>query len=191
MNANGSAVKEERVVFSPSVEALLIRGVAKKMTPELQEDLKQLGIDLSRPLLPGYPSYVWQRAVDHVARTLYPTLSMAEAQWMLGESTVYGFEETLIGKAVIGLSRVIGPRRVLLRFTSLSKSSNNYSTMTLKELAPNDFELEAHPYEGFPEYVQGCLHAVLDVSGAKEPQVDLISHDTAAERIVLRATWKA
>jgi uncharacterized protein (TIGR02265 family) len=181
---------QERLVFSPSVEALLMRGVGHRMTPGLQEQLRELGIDLGKPLLPAYPTEVWERAVEVVARALHPDLSMAEAQWKLGESTVYGFEQTVLGKAMVALSKLIGPRRALLRFPTMSKSSNNYSSMSLRELAANDFEVVCEPFVGWSEYVQGCIRAVLDVTGAKDPRVELVSHAREAERIVLRASWR-
>ena len=72
---------QERLVFSPSVEALLVRGVGNKLTPSLQDKLRSLGFDVSRPLLPAYPLDKWQEAVDLVAQDLYPGMSMNEAQW--------------------------------------------------------------------------------------------------------------
>ncbi len=189
--SSATALRQERIVFSPSVEALLVRGLARSMTPELKEKLKQTGIDLGRPLLPGYPSDLWQRAIEVVGHSLFPDLTKADAQWKLGESTVYGFEETLLGKAMIGFSRVVGPRRILLRFPTMSRASNNFSHMAVKEVSPTEFEIVCDPYVGYPEYVQGCLRAVLDVSGAKSPRVELVSHDVVRERIVLRATWRA
>src|SRR4051794_26244070 len=110
----------ERLVFSPSVEALLMRGVGNQMTPGLKAQLRNVGIDLDRPLLPAYPSDTWQTAVGVIAKTLHPHLSMGQAQWKLGESTVYGFEQTVLGKAMVALSKLIGPRRALLRFPSMA-----------------------------------------------------------------------
>lgn len=180
----------ERLVFSQSVEALLIRGVGARMTPQLEDRLRRVGIDLRR-LLPAYSQETWERAVEVVAKELYPDLPMGEAQWKLGESTVYGWGETMLGKAMFALSKVIGPKRALQRFPSMSRASNNYSTMLAHELSPNEFELICEPFAGWPEYVQGCLRAVIDVTGAKEPKVELVEHDRARERIVMRATWQS
>ncbi len=129
--------------------------------------------------------------MDLVAGSLYPGLSMGEAQWKLGESTVYGFEGTMLGKAMIALSRVIGPRRALLRFPTMSRSSNNFSHMEAKELSPTEIELIGEPYVGWPEFVQGCIRAVIDVAGAKDPKCDLVAHEPRKERIVLKASWRA
>jgi uncharacterized protein (TIGR02265 family) len=182
---------KERIVFNSSVEALLIRGLAKQMTPELAAGLKELGFDLSKPLLPGYPSDQWQKAVDLCAKLVFPNDTMGDAQWKLGESTVMGFEETLIGKAAIGFSKVLGPRRIMGRFPSMSRTSNNFSRMEGKEISPTHFEMTTEPYVGWPQFVQGCLSAVLRISGAKEPNCEIVEHDPKRERLVLSCTWKA
>ncbi len=181
---------QERLVFAPSVEALLIRGVGTRMTSHLRDQLRGLGIDLEKPLLPAYRSDVWQQAVDLIAQELHPGSSMGEAQRKLGESTVSGWEQTLIGKAMITLTKLYGPRRILLRFPQMSKSSNNYSSMTVKEVSPLELEMVCHPFEGWPEYVQGCICAVASMAGAKEPRVEVVRHDRATEQLVLRTTWK-
>src|SRR5690606_3080408 len=86
---------------------------------------------------------------------------------------------------------LIGPRRALLRFAGSSRSSNNYSYMEAREISPTEIELTAAPFEGHPEYVQGCLCALIDLTGGKNGEVELISHDREQERVVLRARWGA
>lgn len=182
---------DERLVFSPSVEALLIRGVGEQLTDEMREQVREMGIDLSRPLLPAYSTGVWNRVVDHIAVSLHPDRPMAEAQYALGQSTVYGFERTTLGKAMVAVSKLIGPRRALLRFAGSSRSSNNYSSMEAREISPNEIEMIANPFEGDPEYVRGCLCALIDLTGGKNGDVEVISHDREQERLVLRARWSA
>jgi uncharacterized protein (TIGR02265 family) len=179
----------ERLIFSASVEALLLRGVAGKITPRLDQQLRELGIDLSRPLLPAYPSATWQKAVDLVAQEVHPGVPMGEAQKLLGASTVYGWEQTLVGKAMFAITKLYGPRRLLLRFPVMSRSSNNFSSMQAKELGPNQVELTCYPYEGHPSYVVGCIQAVATVAGAREPKVEVTQHDTQGERITLQVSW--
>lgn len=182
---------QERLVFSPSVEALLIRGVGDQLTDEVREEVRELGIDLARPLLPGYSTTVWNRVVDHIATALHPDLTMADAQYKLGQSTVYGFERTTLGKAMVAVSKLIGPRRALLRFAGSSRSSNNYSYMEARQISPNEIELDASPFEGHAEYVQGCLNALIDLTGGKGADVEVVTFDKHRERLVLRARWTA
>ena len=182
---------EERLIFSPSVEALLIRGVGDQLTDELRAEVREMGIDLSRPLLPAYSTAVWNRVVDHIATSLHPELSMSEAQYELGQSTVYGFERTTLGKAMVAVSKLIGPRRALLRFAGSSRSSNNYSSMEAREISPNEIEMIACPFEGDSEYVRGCLCALIDLTGGKNGDVEVVAYDEEQERLVLRARWSA
>jgi uncharacterized protein (TIGR02265 family) len=185
------AAGAERLVFAPSVEALLLRGCAGRITPLLADQLRKIGIDIDKPLLPGYRSDVWQQAIDLVAAGLYPGEPMAVAQRKLGESTVYGWGDTLLGKAMFTVTKLYGPRRILLRFPTMSKSSNNYSSMEVTEVGAQELAIVCQPYEGWPEFIQGCLCAVASVAGAKEPQIEVIEHDKTQEEIKLRATWKS
>jgi len=181
--------KQERLVFSPSVEALLIRGVGDQLTPDIKAELVRIGFNIDQPLLPAYDSTSWQRAVDLIAKSLYPDLTMSEAQRRLGESTVHGFERTTLGKAMVAVSKLIGSRRALMRFAGSSRSSNNYSRMEAREISPNEIEFLLLPYEGWPEYVAGCLSALVDMTGGKDPRITVVSHDPEAERLVLRVRW--
>ncbi len=180
---------DERLVFSSSVEGLLKYGLAGRMTPELKDGLKELGINLDRPLLPAYPSSQWMSAVELVAKQIYPELPEAEAHFKLGESQVFGIMDTFLGKGLGAFARLAGPKRSLLRFPSTSKTSTNFSKMEARELGPNEVEITSHPYEGRPEYLLGCVSGAIIIAGGKDPKVRIISHDKKAERAVLAATW--
>lgn len=181
--------QQERLVFSPSVEALLIRGVGDRLTPQLKRELVKLGFDIDQPLLPAYSATAWQKAVDLIATELYPDVSMPQAQRSLGESTVHGFERTTLGKAMVAVSKLIGSRRALMRFAGSSRSSNNYSRMEARELSPNEIEFLCMPYDGWPEFVAGCLTALVEMTGGKSPKSTIVSHDRDTERLVLRISW--
>ena len=51
----------EPVVFTPSVESLFVHGL--RLSFPAREELRALGLDLDRPLLPSYPLATWERAV--------------------------------------------------------------------------------------------------------------------------------
>ena len=60
----------ERLIFSPTVEALLLRGVGDRMTPALEEGIRVLGIDIKKALLPAYPVDTWLKVLDLVGKTV-------------------------------------------------------------------------------------------------------------------------
>ncbi len=178
----------ERLVFAPSVEGLLVKGL--ELTPETLGELRALGIDLGRPLLPAYPAELWHRALHLVAERVYPTLSLPEAYRRMGERTVYGLDGTLLGKAMLAMARVIGPRRMLVRLPNSVKSGSNFAQLDAKELAPNAFLLTSQPYMGYGEFMQGSVSAAIDIAGAKQGSVEIVEYDRPAEKLVLRASWQ-
>ena len=71
---------ENRLMFAPVLEALLIRGLADRMTDTFRARLLALGINLEK-LLPGYPYALWETAVLE-AVTLLPELAR-ERRWRI------------------------------------------------------------------------------------------------------------
>ncbi|MDQ3263688.1 MAG: DUF2378 family protein [Myxococcota bacterium] len=178
----------ERFVFAPTVEGL-VRGVGAQLNGTTKSELRELGIDLDRPLKPGYPAVMWHRALEVIARDVCPGLEASEAHFRLGSRTVYGLDDTLVGKAMLAMIRLIGPRRTLLRLPTSAKIGTNFVGLTLTELAPNDFELVSRPFMGYAEVMQGSVHAVIEISGAPNPRVDIVDYDRTAEQMTLRAKW--
>ena len=181
-------IKSERLVFSPSIEGLLLKGL--EIPPGLRAELRALGIDLDRPLLPAYPAELWHRALHLVAQRLYPELGFAEAYRKMGERTVYGLEATLLGKAMIAMAKLVGPRRTLLRLPNSVKSGLNFAQLEAKELAPNTFVLTSQPYMGYGEFMQGSVSAAIDLTGGVEGAVEIVEYDRSTEKLVLRASWR-
>ena len=77
---------EKRLMFAPVLEALLIRGLADRMTDTFRARLLALGINLEK-LLPGYPYELWETAVLE-AVTLLPELARDAALEELGRRMV-------------------------------------------------------------------------------------------------------
>ncbi len=46
----------EQIEFSQSVEGLFIKGLGSTLTPVMRDQLRAKGLDLDRPLRPGYPA---------------------------------------------------------------------------------------------------------------------------------------
>lgn len=176
------------MVFNHTVEGLFIRALANDVPTTLRDELKTMGLDLSKKLLPAYPVPLWNQVLEATARSIYPELSMDAASQRLGERMIEGYRETLVGQAVLAMARLIGPRRALLRSRQTFRSGNSYSEVTVAELAPNDFRLEFNE-SGVSRWVsQGLLRAGLTFAGAKQLVVDLEGHtETSA---TYRITWK-
>lgn len=101
---------------------------------------------------------------------------------MLFES--YG--ETLIGKALMMMLRVIGPRRGVLRMERNFRTMNNYSKTALREVAPKRFELDINMVR-YPQYYRGVLVSGLRSAGAEWATVSVLKHD--ANQTTLALEW--
>lgn len=178
----------EQIVFAHTVEGLFVRALGGEVPPALRSQLRELGLDLTRKLLPAYPVPMWNQVLETTLATLYPGEPLPQSARKLGERMMEGYRNTLVGQAVLALAKVVGPRRALLRSKQNWRSGNNYSEVQVEELAPNDFRLTFNE-RGVSRWVsQGLLAAGLTFAGAPEVGVELerfSEHD-----VVYRITWK-
>lgn len=181
--------EKERLVFSPSVEGLFVRGVGSKLTLAIRNEIRAVGIDLDKPLLAAYPVDTYHRAINIVAQRVYPELTAEKAHFEIGSRMIYGLVETLIGKGLVGFAKVVGPRRSLMKVATTSKTSTNFSQNEAREIGPNEVEIIAYPYVGLPELMQGAMVASAEVAGAKNARCDISSWDPKSEKLVLRVRW--
>lgn len=178
----------QAVVFVHTVESVFQRALKDDLTPSLVARLRAMGLDLERKLLPAYPVTLWNAVLEETVKTLSPTQPVPEAARRLGERMIEGYRSTLVGQAVLAMARVLGPRRALLRSRQNWRSGNNYSEVTVEELAPTDFRLTFNE-AGVSRWVsQGLLHAGLTFAGARglEVAVETFTETDAVYRI----TWQ-
>ena len=178
----------EEVVFSHSVEGLFTRALGGEVPPALQEQLRGLGLDLGKKLMPAYPVRVWNQVLEATVHALYPGDPMPKAARLIGERMMHGYRATLVGGAVLALAKIIGPRRALLRSRQNWRSGNNYSEVKVEELAPKDFRLTFNE-SGISRWIsQGLLAAGLTFAGASEASVEVA--EFSQSEVVYRITWK-
>ena len=184
-----AATPEGQVVFSHSVESVFQRALGGEVPPALQDRLRKLGLDLSKPLLPAYPVPLWNQVLELTVATLSPGEPVDRAACLLGERMMHGYRATLVGQAVLAMAKLIGPKRALKRSRQNWRSGNNYSEVEVVELGPTDFRLTFNE-SGISRWVsQGLLKAGLTFAGAKELVVDVESFNEL--HCVYRVTWKA
>lgn len=181
--------EKERLVLAPAVEALLIRGLDGRLSPELKASLRELGFDLDRPLLPSYPAAHWDQAVEMLARALHPELDEGTAHFRLGERLIWGLESTYVGRAMMAFTRLVGPRRAIFRMPSTVKMGSNFIEATVKELGPAEFEIFHAPIENHPEFLRGTIVASLQCAGGRDVVVELTERDPVTKSVVLHARW--
>ncbi len=163
------------MVFDHAVEGLFLVALRGQLSPALQESLRRAGLDLSKKLQPAYPFEVWKRCLELVAAELYPRLSRAEAWRKLGRAIVEGMSQRVMGRALVRVSRMLGPLRALKRLDHILNSAGNYVEARVTERSRTCIEVSINEVMGQPTYYQGILEATLVMTGTEVGQVELIS----------------
>ena len=168
---------DELLVFEQTIEAVFVRALHGRLPPSCKERLRQAGLDLDRKLRPAYPFAEWMAFLRITAEELYPGEPLETGAFKIGEACIDGFRETMLGRAVLSLLRVLGPKRALMRATQNFRAGNNYTESRLKELAPRQFELWMNEVGPLPTFTAGILHAGLRTAGAENIRIDLSGYD--------------
>lgn len=176
---------DERV-FDHLVEGLM-RGLGPGLTPALRDKWRGAGVDPDRRIPSTIARAQWVSVLRHSALLTFPVVPEDEAYRRLGRKLIDGYQQTLLGRAVLSLVRVLGPRRTLVRLTDQFRSGNTYSQTRLTEKGPNDYELWVNQANGNPGYIQGILDASLAIAGARGLSIEVVSFD--GDAVVYRIRW--
>lgn len=163
----------ERLMFSQVIEAVFIKGLGDKITPSLRAEIKKAGIDLAK-LQPAYPVEVMEKACKAVVPTLFPGMTEAEAFFQLGMVSMRGYSDTLLGKALIQILKLIGVRRSLLRMHTSMRGGNNFLDTSSTVLAGNSIELRFSDVHGMPSFYQGIIEEGGRMAHAKSIRVTTV-----------------
>lgn len=183
-----SPVAQQHLVFSHGVEALFITALGSKIDAACRAKLKAKGLDLDRKLLPAYEYALVDGCLEIVAQTAFPGKPIQEAFWLMGEAQVVGYQETFIGRALFGLLRLLGPKRLLYRLAHSWRSGNNFIETRITELAPNKFEVWVNQVGTHPEFSQGVIATAQRLAG-NEVQVKILEFNKPACRY--EVSWRA
>jgi uncharacterized protein (TIGR02265 family) len=175
------------LIFSQTVEGLF-RSLGP-LSDEALERFRALGIDPEQPLAPAYPVDQWLQLMKAAAQVRFPSLPFEAAIEALGRGFVDGYGETMIGKAMLAMLRVMGPKWALARLRrSLSTGSNFFET-TVVERGPREVEVSLNRCT-WPEWYFGLITRGLEHAGAKNVSVSLLSHEGAAKGATLLVKWE-
>jgi uncharacterized protein (TIGR02265 family) len=177
----------EAIEFSQSVEGLFLNGLGSMLTPAIKDSLRSKGLDLDKPLRPGYPAADFHKWVELVAAQVFPDDRRDEAIRKIGHRAVAGLEEGLVGKALSAGLKLIGPRRSLQRVERIFKNNNNYQVATLVEITERDAKVKLSEVYGMPTYYQGLFEAAVSIIGAKQPKVTLLA--SPGPGVLLHIEW--
>lgn len=179
---------KEKLVFDQTLEGLFIRGLSGRVTPGLKSHLRGIGVDLDRKLLPAYPFSVWCSCVQVAARELYERVPAEAAYHQLGERMVDGYRETVWGRTLFSMLKLVEPRRVIGRAQQSFRSGNNYTEIRIQEVGPRRLELCVNEEGPTRHLMQGAMLAGLRGSGAREPKVELKCF--TEQDVTFQVTWE-
>lgn len=191
------STREEPVVFGSAVEALR-NGLQARFSAPLLEELRTLGLDMSR-ILPAYHMDLWCDALRILGRHLEGDAPEAVRYVRLGGSFMQGYTSTPIGTAALTMCRLIGPRRTLLRMGRNFKQATNYIESETKETGPKELLLRTYTHERFldrtrdrsllvPEYRRGVIEEILKLIRA-EAVVEFVESHPEKQDVTFRVRW--
>jgi uncharacterized protein (TIGR02265 family) len=172
--------RKEPVAFDQLMEGLLLHAMKDRLDAEARKRLLALGVDVTRPLLSAYPLVTLLGTLKLCAELRYPELPREEARYQLGLRTLEGFGSTAMGKALFGMARMWGARRMLGHMTRVLQTGINFARARSRELPSGDVEVTVEVLPEFrsaithrpgvdPSFVRGILAQLVEVCGVRAP----------------------
>lgn len=177
------------VIYRHTVEAFVQRVLLRRglLSLEFDRELKALGVDASRPT--ELPIAVWDALLRTTAKRLSPGKNEADALDDLGREQLRGYAEGLVGRALLTVLRLIGPRRTMLRMMENYRTADNVTEVKATELSPSAIDLEFNSDFNVPTFIRGLLDETLVLLRAKDPKV--VFKKQASGSTVFSVSWSA
>lgn len=178
---------KQRLYSAVAVEGTFKLGVGDRLSDAQRETLREeYGID-PFDTVPYYPVEVMHRGFEYLQRELFPELPAQESEDLLGALSFRGFAQTLIGKAIVQMMRLIGAERTMPRMSKNLQAGTNFMDIVSRKLGPGDFELEVSDVGGIPYFYRGMFTEGLGCTRAKDLAVTIARlHGRGA---TYRITW--
>jgi len=156
----------EKLVHAQTVEALFVRAFENRLTPACREALKRAGLDLDRKLQRTYTLDQWKDFLRIAAAHVYGGVPAEAAYYSLGARFMDAWFGTFLGKALLGVVRLAGPRRMLLRAGQGIRAGNNFSEVQVVERGPASLELQVNDVMADqPTFMAGMLARAVELAG--------------------------
>lgn len=176
----------DKLIFAQTFEGLF-RATAQHLDAPTVAGLQAAGIDPQAELKPAYPLPVFYDTVRLLGARLFPGQAPDAQNRRLGRQFMDGYALTMVGRAMVGMMRVIGPRRTLERLSRQFRTGNNFSETSVKEVGPGHSELWCNQVT-LPGWYEGIVSRGLEFAGAREVHVQMIHHDDRGA--TFRITWR-
>lgn len=156
----------EKLVHAQTVEALFVRAFENRLTPACREALKRAGLDLDRKLARSYTLEQWKNFLRIAAAHVYGGVPAEAAYYSLGGRFMDAWFGTFFGRALLGVARLAGPRRMLMRAGHGFRGGNNFSEVHVVERGPTSLELAMNDVlADQPTFAAGLLARAVELAG--------------------------
>ncbi|EPX64258.1 hypothetical protein D187_005392 [Cystobacter fuscus DSM 2262] len=179
----------ERWVFEHTVAGLFRSEWGSRLSAPALQALSEVGVDLSRPLLPAYSSETWARALRIAAADLFPGQPPQTSWRRLGQEVIHGLVHTLVGNAMVNVATLLGPLRFLRRLNPTLRNADNYVESRVEELGPTSCEVWFNEVMEQPAYHQGLLEALVGLAGGRDARARFLSSEGPGARFLVE--WEA
>lgn len=184
-------MSDGRFVYEQSIEGMYLKGHAKALTPRVKQALREAGIDLDKPLKASYPATLVNEATRVFRRLAYAhEPDDMKAYLAMGAATVDGYFNTVIGRAMAGVLKLIGFKRLIDRLPQAMSGGSSYTRVTVTWKGPTEAHVALNDVEPHPGLNMGVLQRGLSHwFGGKNVQVTLVEH--VAPGATYRVTFDA
>jgi uncharacterized protein (TIGR02265 family) len=159
-------MNSEKLVYGQTVEALFVRALENRLTPACREYLKAAGLDLDQKLQRHYTLDQWKDFLRIAAAHVYGGVPAEAAYYSLGERFMDAYFGTFIGRAMLGVAKLAGPRRLLLCAGNGFRASNDFSDVEIVERSPTSLELKMNDVlADQPTFAAGLLARAVELAG--------------------------
>lgn len=143
---------------------------------------------IRKHLEPAYPAEHWAEAVKLISADLYSELPFDEQHRQLGRATVKQFADTIMGKAMFTVAKVLGARRSLTRMTNNLKTGANFIETRFTVIDERHQELWINDVSGVPGFYAGLLGVGAEYVEGWADSIELKARDGASCTYELRRT---
>jgi uncharacterized protein (TIGR02265 family) len=149
-----------------TVDGSLFEGLARAFRPggAFADDLRAAGYDVRAPRL-RYPSAVLLAVLDVIHRHAFPEQTREQAHREAGRRVVASFLDTIFGKVIHVLMRMLGLRRFLLRLPKIaSMGTTGLNIQVVEEEVAGAVRLTFRSgVPNSPDFVAGALEGAASV----------------------------
>jgi uncharacterized protein (TIGR02265 family) len=177
----------EKFVHGQVFEGLFVRAVGAKLDARCRARLREAGFDPDQAIRSVYRFQVWMDCIAIAAAGAYPDLEPRAARRALGRSLLDGYRATFVGKAVLGIMRVLGPARTLAQSARSFRAGNNYTETRVKQLGERSIEMWMNEVGPYPEFTAGIIEGGIVEAGGRDVTVEASGHDGHAA--TYRISW--